>query len=293
MAAGTREMSVKIIVDSACDISQDDAQKQSFRIIPLKTMFGNEEYLDGVTMTHREFFEKLVETDEFPHTSQIPPFEYQEAFEEAVSDGSEVLCITISSKISGCYQSACIAADDVDGKVIIVDSENASMGERILVERALELKDEGKTASEIADILNEEKKDIRLIALLDTLEYLKKGGRISPAVAAVGSMLSIKPVIAISDGEVKVLGKARGSKNGNNLLTELLRKEGDINFDRPYSIAYSGLNDSVLQKYIADNKALFEGHCTTEELPVTSIGCAIGSHIGPGAIGAAFFVKKQ
>jgi DegV family protein with EDD domain len=285
-------MSVKIIVDSACDISPADAQNRNFRIIPLKTMFGDEEYLDGVTMTHREFFEKLVETDEFPHTSQIPPFEYQEAFEEAVSDGSEVLCITISSKISGCYQSACIAEDDVDGKVIIVDSENASMGERILVERALKLRDEGKTASEIADILNAEKKDIRLIALLDTLEYLKKGGRISPAVAAVGSMLSIKPVIAISDGEVKVLGKARGSKNGNNLLTEMLRKEGDIDFDKPYSIAYSGLNDSVLQKYIADNKALFEGHCTPEELPVTSIGCAIGSHIGPGAIGASFFVKK-
>jgi DegV family protein with EDD domain len=285
-------MSVKIITDSASDIFQSDAEKMDIKIIPLKTMFGEEEYLDGVTLSHREFFEKLVETDEFPHTSQIPPFEYQEEFEKAAADGGEVLCITISSKISGCYQSACIAADDIDKKVIVVDSENASMGEKILVERAVQLRDEGKSAEEIAKIINSEKKDIRLIALLDTLEYLKKGGRISPAVAAVGSMLSIKPVIAISEGEVKVLGKARGSKNGNNLLTELLRKEGDINFDMPYSVAYSGLNDSVLQKYIADNKALFEGHCTPQELPVTSIGCAIGAHIGPGAIGAAFFVKK-
>lgn len=286
-------MSVKILVDSACDILAEYARKLDIHMIPLKTTFGEEEFLDGVTMSHEEFFEKLVETDEFPHTSQIPPFEYQENFERATENGDDVVCITLSSKISGCYQSACIAAEEMNGKVVVVDSENASLGQRILVERAAELRNEGKSAREIADALDHEKKDIRLIALLDTLEYLKKGGRISAAAAAVGGMLSIKPVIAISDGEVKVLGKARGSKNGNNLLTELLKKEGPADFDRPFCLAYSGLSDKLLRKYIEDNQFLIDGQCRLEDLPVTSLGCAIGSHIGPGGIGAAFFVKKQ
>lgn len=285
-------MSVKILVDSACDILPNYAKELDINIIPLKTTFGEEEFLDGVTMSHNEFFEKLVETDEFPHTSQIPPFEYQENFEKATENGDDVVCITLSSKISGCYQSACIAAEDMDGKVVVVDSENACMGERLLVERAVQLRDAGRSAREIAEILDLEKKDIRLIALLDTLEYLKKGGRISATAAAVGSLLSIKPVIAISDGEVKVLGKARGSKNGSNLFTELLKKEGEINFNMPYCLAYSGLTDSLLQKYITDNKAVIDGKCEPDKLPITSIGCAIGAHIGPGAIGAAFFVEK-
>lgn len=289
--ADQKKMSVKILVDSACDILPEYAQRLDIHIIPLKTTFGEEEFLDGVTMSHDEFFEKLVETDEFPHTSQIPPFEYQENFEKATENGDDVVCITLSSKISGCYQSACVAAGDMEGKVVVVDSENASMGQRLLVERAVQLRDLGKPAKEIADILDSEKKDIRLIALLDTLEYLKKGGRISATAAAVGSLLSIKPVIAIGDGEVKVLGKARGSRNGNNLFTELLKKEGEVNFDMPYCLAYSGLSDTLLQKYIVDNKAIIEGKCKPEELPVTSIGCAIGAHIGPGAIGVAFFVK--
>lgn len=286
-------MGVKIIVDSACDLLQSDAEKLGIRIIPLKVMFGDDEYLDGVTISHEQFFEKLVETDVFPHTSQIPPFEYEENFESAVDNGDEVLCITISSKISGSFQSACIAAEEFDGRVIVVDSENACMGQRILVERAVELRDEGKSAKEIAEIINAEKKDIRLIALLDTLEYLKKGGRISAAAAAVGSMLSIKPVIAISEGEVKVLGKARGSKNGNNMFTEMLNREGEINFDMPYCLAYSGLSDHILQKYIADHQFIIEGKCDVNGIPIMNIGAAIGSHIGPGAIGAAFFVKKQ
>lgn len=285
-------MSVKILVDSACDILPEYARKLDIHLIPLKTIFGEEEFLDGVTMSHEEFFEKLVETDEFPRTSQIPPFEYQENFEKAAENGDDVVCITLSSKISGCYQSACIAAAETDGKVVVVDSENASLGQRILVERAVELRSEGRSAREIADALDCEKKDIRLIALLDTLEYLKKGGRISTTAAAVGSMLSIKPVIALSDGEVKVLGKARGSKNGNNLLTELLKREGPVDFDRTYCLAYSGLSDRLLRKYVEDNRAVFEGKCRPEDLPVTTIGCTIGSHIGPGAIGVAFFVRK-
>lgn len=282
-------MAVRIIVDSASDITQEEAKKLNIVVLPMTTYFGDKEYIDGVTMSHEEFFEKLVEIDTFPKTSQLSPYAYGEAFEEAKKAGDSILYVALSSKLSGCYQSAKIAAEDFDGTIEIVDSENVCIGQRLLVLRAIELREEGKNVTEIAEILNQEKKDIRLIALLDTLEYLKKGGRISAAVALAGSLLSIKPVIAIEHGEVVMLGKARGSKNGNNLLKSLVEKEGGIHFNRPYVLAYSGLSDKLLQKYIQDNKDVYEGKA--DVLPITTIGCIIGTHVGPGAIAVAFFVK--
>ena len=284
-------MSIKIICDSASDMTREMAQKWNVTVLPIKTIFGETEYLDGVTMTHEEFFEKLVETDELPTTSQIAPYEYEEAFKEIVENGDTAICITLSSKLSGCHQSAHIAAADYPDQIYIVDSENVCVGEQILVQRAVQLRDEGKEAKEIVEILNKEKKNIRLIALLDTLEYLKKGGRISSATALAGTLLSIKPVIGIENGEVVMLGKARGSKNGNNMLMNLIEKEGGINFDKPHSLAYSGLFDKLLQKYIADSARIYEGK--VDHLQTCTIGSTIGTHIGPGAIAAAFFVKEQ
>lgn len=283
-------MSIQIICDSASDITREMAQKWNVTVLPIKTIFGETEYLDGVTMTHEEFFEKLVETDELPTTSQIAPYEYEEAFKEIVENGDTAICITLSSKLSGCHQSAHIAAADYPDQIYIVDSENVCVGEQILVQMAVQLRDEGKGAKEIVEILNKEKKNIRLIALLDTLEYLKKGGRISSATALAGTLLSIKPVIGIENGEVVMLGKARGSKNGNNMLINLVEKEGGINFDKPHSLAYSGLSDKLLQKYIADSARIYEGK--VDHLQTCTIGSTIGTHVGPGAIAAAFFAKE-
>ncbi|MBE6024420.1 MAG: DegV family protein [Cellulosilyticum sp.] len=283
-------MGVRIICDSASDITKEMAQKWDVTVLPLKVLFGQEEYLDGVTMGHKEFFEKLIETDELPTTSQIAPYDYEKVFQDAVEAGDKVVCITLSAKLSGCNQSAHIAAEDYKNQVFIVDSENVCIGEQILVELAVQLRDEGKTAEEIAEVLNKQKKNIRLIALLDTLEYLKKGGRISSAVAFAGTLLSIKPVIAIENGEVAMIGKARGSKNGNNMLMNLVEKEGGINFNKPCALAYSGLSDALLQKYMKDSERLYEGK--TEHLPVCTIGSTIGTHAGPGAIAAAFFINE-
>lgn len=283
-------MSIRIICDSASDITKEMAQKWNVTVLPIKTIFGEQEYLDGVNMTHQEFFEKLIETDELPTTSQIAPYEYEQVFKEIVEAGDTAICITLSSKLSGCNQSAHIAGDEYPENIFIVDSENVCVGEQILVELAVKLRDEGKSAREITEILNKEKKNIRLIALLDTLEYLKKGGRISGAAAFAGTLLSIKPVIGVENGEVTMLGKARGSKNANNMLMSLIEKEGGINFDKPYSLAYSGLSDQLLQKYIVDSARIYEGK--TDQLPICTIGSTIGTHAGPGAIAAAFFVKE-
>lgn len=278
---------VKIIIDSAADILPSECQALGIRHLPLKVFFGQKEYRDAVDMSHKEFYEKLVESDELPTTSQISPAEFADAMEEVVSAGDEALVITLSSRLSGTYQSAMIAAADFEGKVFVVDSLNVSLGMRLLVQRGITLVEQGLSAAEIARQLDEEKQKIRVLALVDTLEYLKKGGRIGAATALAGSLLSIKPVIALEDGAVVMVGKARGSKQGNNLLRQLVEKCGGIDFDRPFCVAYSGLTDTMMNKYIIDSAELYRGH--ESQLQTASIGCAIGTHAGPGAVAVAFF----
>lgn len=281
---------IKILVDSACDLEQSDAQALGVSLLPLQIRFGEEEFLDGVTLSHRAFFEKLIETNTLPQTSQINEYRFEEAFSELTEDGSEVIAITLSSKLSGTHASAVKAAKKFGGKVHVVDSLNACIGERVLLEYAVRLVKEGRLgAAEIAAELDEKKGKIQLLAVLDTLQYLRKGGRISSVTAIAGEMLSIKPVISVVRGEVKLVGKAMGSKKGNNLLTKLVSDCGGIDFTMPYVLGYSGLSDEFLQKYIRDSEALWKDH--TDHVPYYLIGSTIGTHVGPGAIAVAFFAK--
>ena len=281
-------MSVKIITDSASDVLTP--YHPAVSVLPMTITFGDQQYRDKEELSHQRFYELLIESEQLPSTSQIGPAQFEEAFQAQVDAGHSVVAVILSGKLSGTYQSACIAAEEFPQKVFVVDSENAALGEGILVQRAAQLVDQGLEAPEIAQRLEDEKKDIRLIALLDTLEYLKRGGRISKSVAAIGGLLSIKPVIAVQNGEVRMLGKARGSKNGNNLLVQEIQKTTGIDFERPYCLGYSGFHNDMLQKYIADSRSLWEGHA--EHLPIGTIGATIGTHIGPGAVGVAFFQKR-
>ena len=282
-------MKIRVITDSAADLPQPC--RPEITVLPMAVTFGEEQFLDGVDLTHRQFYEKLIEGDALPTTSQINPAQFEEAFRRAVDEGEDVVAVVLSSKLSGTCQSARIAAEEFPGRVFVVDSENATIGQQILVRRALDLLDQGLDAAAIAAELEKEKKDIRLVALLDTLEYLKRGGRISPSVALVGGLLSVKPVIAVEHGEVVMLGKARGSKNGSNLLVQEIRKTNGVDFDRPYLLGYTGLEDSLLQKYIADSAALWAEH--TNALPIGTIGGTIGTHVGPGAVAVAFFQRSE
>ena len=276
---------MNLIIDSTVDINS--AIKDRFTIVPLTVHFGEEEYIDGVTIDHKQFYEKLIESDALPTTSQASPAAFAKVFEEATADGDEAVCITVSSKLSGTYQSACIAAEDFPGKVFVVDSRSAAIGSGILAELALKSMDEGMGAKELAEHLEEIKEKIIVIAMLDTLEYLKKGGRISKTVAFAGGLLSIKPVVAIDDGEIKILGKARGSKQGNNLLVQEIHRAGGVDFSKPVLLGYTGLSDLLLKKSIEDSSALWQDAVT--ELNTTVIGSVIGTHAGPGAVAAAFF----
>lgn len=283
-------MNIKILIDSASDISVDEAKELGIELIPLKVSFGEKEYLDGIDLSPKQFYEKLIETDELPKTSQITPDRFLDAYEKLTSDGSQLLVITISSKLSNTYNSAVFASQEYKEKVFVVDSLNAAVGERLLCEYAIRLIKQGFDMDLILRKLNKAKQRIKLIAVVGTLEYLKNGGRISKTVAFVGEVLSIKPVIAIQDGEVKLVGKARGSKRANNLLNELISSTKGIDFKMPVGTVYTGLSDATLNKYIEDHRFVWEPY--VDEVPKHIVGSSIGTHVGPGALGVAFFEKE-
>ena len=277
-------MKTRIIVDSTADLMPEF--KSRVHTVPLTVNFGTEEFIDGVTIDHKKFYEKLVESDVLPTTSQATPDAFAKEFEKAKEAGESAVVITLASEFSGTYQSATIAAADYEN-IYIVDSTSAAMGSGILVELAFRLLDEGKSAGEIAATLEEEKKKIVVVALVDTLEYLKKGGRISKTVAFAGGVLNIKPVLSVVGGQINMLGKARGSKMGNNLLVQEIEKAGGIDFRKPVLLGYSGISDALLLKYIEDSRHIWEGNL--DEVRYTTVGSVIGTHAGPGAVVVAFF----
>lgn len=282
-------MSLKIVLDSTSDIVPELLGK--FEIVPLTVNFGEEEFIDGVTITREEFYAKLIESDVIPTTSQATPEAFERVFKKLVENGDEVLCITVASKLSGTYQSACIAAEEFPGKVRVIDSKSVAIGSAILAEFALSLLEKGLSAEEIEKELIKKREDIIIVALIDTLEYLKKGGRLSKTAAFAGSLLNIKPVVSVEDGKINVLGKARGSKQGNNFLIKEIEKAGGVDFSMPLLLGYTGHDPYMLEKYKEDSRFIWEGK--VENLRETCIGSVIGTHVGPGAIAVAFFRKSS
>ena len=292
-------MSVRIITDSASDMSP--AEHPALDVLPLSVTFGTDVYMDGIDIDHQRFYEMLVERDELPKTGQVNPYAFSQAIAKVREAGDEAVIITVGAKLSGTNQSARTAlAEAPGGDVFVVDSNSVTLGERVLVEYALRLVDEGRSAAQIAAAdeghsaaqiaaaVEAVRDRVVVIGLLETLEYLVRGGRLSAAAGAVGTLLNVKPVVAVEDGMIVQLGKARGSKNGRNLLNQKVEKAGGIDFSMPLALGYTGLSDAVLKKYIEDSAALWAGH-TEGELPVHTIGATIGTHVGPGAVAVAFF----
>ncbi|WP_419005591.1 DegV family protein [Collinsella stercoris] len=282
-------MTVRIITDSGSDCLQGDHPQLD--VLPLSVGFGTTIYQADVDLSRERFYELLVEGDEFPTTGQVNPHAFSQAIARAQEAGENVVVITLSSKLSGTHQSACAAAAEAGGatEVHVVDTKSVTVGEHILVDYALRLVDEGRTAAEVAAAVEAAVDRVCVVGLLDTLEYLKRGGRISAAAGTVGELLSIKPVITIDDGEVAVLGKARGSKNGRNLLRQQVENAGGIDFSMPVMLGYSGLSDKLLRKYVKDSRSVWEGNIAEDDIPTLMVGATIGTHVGPGAVAVAFF----
>lgn len=276
-------MGIRIVVDSTADLTPQ--VRQRVIVVPLTIHFGEEEFVDGVNITGQEFYEKLVTSKMMPSTSQATPYAFSAAFGQAVADGDEVVAIVVSSKLSGTYQSAVIAAEDYPGKVHVVDSLNIALGSAILTEYALRLVDEGHSAQEITSLLEAARERVRLMAVVDTLEYLQRGGRLSKTAAIAGGLLSIKPIIGLVDGEIKVLAKGRGNKQANNLMNQEVVKTG-IDASVPMMLGYTGTDDEFLRKYRQDS-----GELWSADTPESLVCGVVGTHAGPGAVAVAFFSK--
>lgn len=279
-------MNVRIVCDSTADLRP--GLRECVPVVPLMIRFGDEEYVDGVTMSRAAFYDQLAVCKDLPTSSQPTPDSFAQVYRKAVDAGEQVVVITISSKLSGTYQSANIAAMDFEEDVFVVDSENATIGAGILVELAQQLADSGMSAQEIVAKLNEEKKNIRLFATLDTLEYLKRGGRISKTVAFAGGVLNLKPVITIRDGEVAMVGTARGAKKGSVVMNKEIAAAGEIDLSKPVLLGYTGKSDELMQKYIADSQTVLAD--VTDKNGVIISG-TIGVHAGPDAYAIAYFKK--
>lgn len=283
-------MAIKLVVDSASDITQTEAESLGITMIPMSITFQDgKEYFDGVTLLPYQFYPLLEQTNEIPKTSQITSIRFKEIFNKLTANGDQVIAIVMSSKLSSTYNSALLAASKFDGNVVVVDSLNASVGEKILCLYALELIKQNKSFADIIEELNTLKHKVNFIAAVDTLKYLERGGRVSAAAAAIGTLLSIKPIIAVLEGKVEVIGKTVGSKKVAKLLNKLIAKSGTIDFTKPIIFVYSGLLKDNINKYINESMELWSEHL--EQIPITILGNTIGTHVGPGAIGVTFFTK--
>ena len=275
---------VKIVVDSTADLSPEI--RANMHVVPLNVIFGQEEYQDSVSISAEEFYEKLVNSDVHPTTSQPTPVLFEETYRKLVEEGHEVVVVTISSKLSGTYQSATIAASEFPGKVFVVDSRNAALGTGVLAHYALELAEKGMSGQEILDEMIAIRSKVRLYAMVDTLEYLKRGGRVSPTVAFVGGVLNLKPLIAVRGaGEIETVGKARGVKKGFAMLNDFIQAD-DRDDSKPMLVGYTGVNDDQLVDYLAASSDVW-----SENTNRCIVGPTIGVHAGPGAVAIGFFTK--
>ncbi len=279
-------MSIRIVVDSTADIPAQ--LKNRLTIVPLNVSFGDDLYIDGVTIQSQEFYEKLAVCKDLPTTSQPSPDAYAKVFEEAKNAGDTLVVLTVSSGISGTYQSAMIAAQDYPENVHIVDTQHVANGFGILAEYALQLADEGKTAQEIVDAITDAREKVQFYALVDTLTNLQKGGRIPKSLAIAGTLLSLKPVLCMKNGVLETMGKARGIKQGYNLLNKEILSAG-VDFDKPFLLAYTGVTDEPMQKYMAVGGEIWNtGEKDVLYVPLCSV---VGAHAGAGAVVVAFFKK--
>ena len=279
-------MSVRIVVDSTADMPE--SLKRQVGIVPLTVSFGQDSYLDGVTIDHAEFYQKMAAGDTLPTTSQPSPAAYMQMYEDAKQAGDTLVVLCVSSGISGTYQSAMIAAQDYPDTVVVVDTRHVANGLGILVEYALQLAGQGKSAQEIARIIEEERENVQFFAVLDTLKNLQKGGRIPKSLAIAGTLLSLKPVLCMKDGKLETLGKARGIKQGYALLNKEIEAAG-VDFDKPFLLAYSGLTNEPMNRYLAcESTAWGQSGKAVRYVPLCSV---VSAHAGLGAVVVAFFKK--
>ena len=279
---------VRIITDSAADFEPFELEKWKITCIPIKVLLGDQEYEENINLSKDQFFELLASTGATPKTSQPSPQILIDLFEEAKQAGEEAIYITLSSALSGTYQTASMTCEDMDSdKLHVFDSRNATGGQRLLVEYAVRLRDEGKSAREILDGLESIRDKIVLFACIDTLEYLYRGGRISQTVYKLGTMAQVKPIIRVSEeGAIEVPAKAMGMRKGMDQLCKRLESQKPDTGHKLY-VMYTA--DRTIGETMAQKLAAMGYEVPAEQ--VVQVGAGIGSHIGPNACGIVYVAE--
>lgn len=276
---------VRIITDSAADFEPIEMERMNVTCIPLTVMFGTTEYQENINLTKTEFYDLLRTSDEFPKTAQASPQVLTELFKAAAAAGDEAIYITISSGFSGTYQNAEMLCQKLKlPGTYVVDSETATGGQRMIVEYAVRLRDEGKSAAEIVAALEAMRKRVILYACMDTLEYLYKGGRISGVVYRAGSLAQIKPILQVDDeGKLAIPAKVMGMKKGMAFMCEKVQ-EMQPDADFPFYVMYT--DDRVNGLALAERVRTLGIEVPEER--IINVGAAIGTHIGPKACGLVY-----
>ena len=278
---------VRIVTDSASDISVEEAKELGVDVIALGITFGDETFREGVDLSTEEFYKKLAESPQLPKTSQPSLEDFIPIYTEAKEAGDGVVVILLSSKLSGTCQTAMIAHELAGGDVYVVDSKSIALGERMLVDLAIKLRSQGLSAGEIAVKLNDAAGRTHFLALVATLEYIYRGGRLSRTAKIAGTLLGFKPIISLENGEVKIAGKERGVKRGLaailNIMTELPSPVADM----PLYFGFTETRDKcdMLRKIVLEKFTGFSEH-------ISSVGSAIGTHAGPGACAVSFISEE-
>ena len=277
---------IKILVDSSSDYTVEELKEREMELVPITINFNNKSYRDGLDITRDVFYDMLTNSEEFPKTAQPSPQDFLDLFEDAKEKGDSVVCLCLSSGLSGTFQSATLAKNMAEyDEIYLVDTLSATFAIRLLAEHACKLRSEGKTAKEIFEVLEILKSKTKIIAAVDTLEYLQKGGRLSKAAAAIGELANLKPLITVSsEGTISVTAKALGR---NKALATVMKQMADCTIDTDYPV-YSIYTLGEENTAKLEEKAQASGIQVTERL---QIGATIGAHVGPGASGFIFFQK--
>lgn len=274
---------IRIITDTLCDLTMEYAEKQNFDILPLSVRFGEKDYKCGIELSNEEFYEKLENSNDNPSTAAVNPYEFEEVFQRYIDAGDEVVAILFSKFMSATYQSAAIAAENINSdRLHLIDCENGAMGQALLVETAVAMRDEGLSATEIVEKIQALLPKTKTYIVIDTMEYLKRGGRISKSAALIGGLMKFHPVLKVVADGAKPVDKVKGKKSCNTWLINKLQEQPA---DTSYKLVIGHSN--APERAEAFKEQLREAGITNE-IFVTCIGPIVGTHIGPNCLGIGY-----
>lgn len=280
---------IRIISDSTCDMTHEELKALDILTLPLTIHFEQDSFRDGIDLDSESFYVKLKNAKSLPTTSQVPPGEFEDLFRPLIAQGDDLVVVTLAAKLSATYQSAVTAAEVVSPERIhVVDSMSGSFGHVLLLQRAGKLRDEGRmSAAEIAQELRQLASRVRLYAAVDTLKYLKMGGRLSGSAALIGGLLGIKPLLEVKQGEVHSIAKIRGERN---VIKELLEHFLAAKPDLRYGVSFG---NSVAKERMQQAIEYFRPHLGDIPIYQTDLGAVIGTHTGPGVVGVGFIAQEE